>query len=76
LPRLICTYQRFLEIITEYGFVLHRHEGGSHRRYRGVVNGEVRLVDLSPHNWDDEIKTGTLKSMIRQCGLPQKLFRK
>lgn len=34
------------------------------------------MVDLTPHNWKDEIPTGTLKSMIRQCGLSHKLFRK
>lgn len=76
MSRLVCTYERFLAIIEAHGFKLLRHDGGSHRRYRGEVNGEVRLVDLTPHNWHDEIATGTLKSMIRQCGLPQKLFRK
>lgn len=41
-----------------------------------MVGGTVHMVDMSPHNWNDEIKLGTLQSMIRQSGLSQKLFRK
>ena len=76
MPRLKCTYAEFLEIIEAYGFVLHRHDGGSHRRYRAVIRGAVHLVDMSQHNWNDEIPTGTLQAMIRQSGLPKKIFRK
>lgn len=76
MPRLICTFERALEILLAHDFVLHRHDGTNHRRYRGVVGGVVRMVDMSPHNWKDEIPTGTLQSIIRQSGLSQKLFRK
>lgn len=76
MPRLVCTYRRFIEIIEAHGFVLLRHDGGSHRRYRGMVGGRAQLVDVTPHNVNDEIKTGTLKSMIRQSGLNQRLFRR
>lgn len=76
MPRLVCTYERFLEIILAHGFELLRHDGGSHRRYKGIVDGEVRFVDLSPHRWGDHIDRKTLNSMIRQCGLPKGLFRK
>ncbi len=75
MPRLVCTFRRFLEIIEDHGFVLHRSGATSHRRYRGVIDGEVRFVDFAAHNLSDEIKLGTLKSMIRQSGLNQKLFR-
>jgi len=76
LPRLSCSFREFLEILLAHGFVLHRQGHGSHRRYRGVVDGEVRYVDFAAHNLGDEIKPGTLKSMIRQSGLPEHLFRK
>lgn len=76
MPRLSCTFAEFLEIIEANGFVLHRHDGGSHRRYRGEVGGRVRYVDLAPHRWGDEIRLKTLESMIRQTGLPKALFRK
>ncbi|MBA3810840.1 MAG: type II toxin-antitoxin system HicA family toxin [Caulobacteraceae bacterium] len=54
---------------------MHRQGATSHRRYRGVVGGEVRFVDVSFHGLGDEIRPGTLNSMIRQSGLPKALFR-
>jgi len=75
-PRLNCTFREFIEILEAHGFVLHRHEGGSHRIYRGEYGGEVRLVVAAYHNINDEIPSGTLQSMIRTSGLPKKLFRK
>ena len=74
MPRLACTFDRFLEIILAHGFELHRHGGTSHRRYRRVVDGVVYFVDYAAHNGKDQIKLGTLKSMIRQSGLPEELF--
>jgi len=47
----------------------------SHRRYRGVVEGQVRLVTVAYHSIHDEIKPDTLASMIRQSGLPKRIFR-
>jgi predicted RNA binding protein YcfA (HicA-like mRNA interferase family) len=74
-PRLKCTFREFIEIIEAHGFKLDRHEGTSHRHYRAIVNGQVRYVDVAPHQLGSEIKTGTLQAMIRQSGLPKKLFR-
>jgi len=76
LPRLKCTFREFLAIIEQRGFVLHRHGATSHRRYRGVVDGTVRFVDVAFHSAADEIAPGTLRSMIRQSGLPKSLFLK
>lgn len=76
MPRLVCTFGRFLEIIIAHGFELHRQGATSHRRYRGIVNGQVRFVDVAAHSLKDEILPRTLKSMIRQSGLSEKLFRK
>jgi len=76
LPRLSCSFREFLQILVAYGFVLHRQGAGSHKRYRGVIDGQVRYVDVAAHNLNDEVKPGTLKSMIRQSGLPEHLFRK
>jgi predicted RNA binding protein YcfA (HicA-like mRNA interferase family) len=75
-PRLKCSYSEFLKIIEGCGFTLHRQGATSHRRYRGVIDGRVRFVDLAPHNPNAEIPIGTLNSMIRQSGLPKRLFRK
>jgi predicted RNA binding protein YcfA (HicA-like mRNA interferase family) len=75
-PRLKCTYSEFIAIIRQHGFVEHRHGATSHMRYRREVAGRVWYVDCAGHNSNDEIPIGTLQSMIRQCGLPKKLFRK
>ena len=75
MPRLVCTFRRFVEIIEANGFVVHRTGATSHVRYRGVVNGKVMYVDVAAHNVNHEIKPGTLDSMIRQSGLPKRLFR-
>lgn len=77
MPRLNCTFQGFIDIIVEHGFELHRHDATSHRRYRGIVDGEVKLVDVAPHgSMTDQIGKDLLCNMIRQCGLSKKLFRK
>jgi predicted RNA binding protein YcfA (HicA-like mRNA interferase family) len=76
LPRLKCTFREFIAILEQYRFVLHRHDGGSHRQYRGVVEGKVCLVTVAYHNINDEIRPDTLASMIRQSGVPKKMFRK
>lgn len=76
MPRLNCTFGEFIDIITAHGFVLHRQGATSHRRYRGVVEGQVRFVDIAVHSLHDDIRPGTLKSMIRQSGLSPDLFRR
>jgi predicted RNA binding protein YcfA (HicA-like mRNA interferase family) len=73
--RLKCTFVEFLAIIKSHGFVFHHQGASSHQRYRGVINGEVRYVDFAPHSMHDDINIKTLESMIRQSGLPKKLFR-
>lgn len=66
------TFRRFIQIIVRNGFSLDRQRG-SHRVYKGAVRGKVRLV-VAFHRESDEIKPGTLASMIRQSGLDKKLF--
>jgi predicted RNA binding protein YcfA (HicA-like mRNA interferase family) len=75
LPRLKCTFREFIAIIESHYFKEVRQEG-SHRRYQGIVGGQIRLVTVAFHSIGDEIKPGTLASMIRQSGLPKQLFRK
>jgi predicted RNA binding protein YcfA (HicA-like mRNA interferase family) len=63
------TFNVFVRILVSNGFVLARQGN------RGEVNGEVRLVTVAAHRMTDDIKPGTLGSMIRQSGLPKNLFR-
>ena len=34
------------------------------------------FVDVAPHSLKDDVPIGTLAQMIRQSGLPKKLFHK
>lgn len=67
------TYSQFIRILERHGFTLDRRRG-SHRIYKGVVEGRTRLVVVAGHRDRDEIKRGTLASMIRQSGLSRYHF--
>jgi len=60
--------QQFLKIIKAHDFDFVS-QAGSHAKYR---NSEGRTV-IVPHPRKD-IPIGTLRSMIRQSGLPKELF--
>jgi predicted RNA binding protein YcfA (HicA-like mRNA interferase family) len=68
-------FREFIRILEAHGFVLDRQRGSSHRVYKGEVAGEIRLVVVAGHREGDDIKPGTLSSMIRQSGLSKTLFR-
>ncbi len=68
------TFREFIRILEANGFVLSRQRG-SHRTYRGVVAGRTRVVTVAFHREADDIKKGTLNSMIRQSGLPKRMFK-
>lgn len=67
-------FAEFIRVLEDHGFILDRQRGSA-RVYKGVVGGKVRLVSVHVHRPSDDIKRGTLQSMIRQSGLPKKLFR-
>ena len=75
MPRLTCTFDRFIATIEQHGFIRHRQGATSHRVYRREADGVVHMVVVACHRLSDEIKPGTLASMIRQTGLPKALFR-
>ncbi len=58
----------FIAILTVHGFEFVSQRG-SHAKYRDA-NGHT---DIIPHPRKD-IPVGTLRSMIRQSGLPKELF--
>ena len=62
-----------IRVLLRNGFELKRRKG-SHSRYRGVVNGEVRLVTIACSRESDDIHPATLASIIRQSGLPKSYF--
>ncbi|MBM3489271.1 MAG: addiction module toxin, HicA family [Alphaproteobacteria bacterium] len=68
-------FRDFIRILEQHGFVLRRQSGGSHAIYRGTVKGKIQQVVVAGAG-NDDIKPGTLGSMIRQSGLPNTLFRR
>lgn len=67
-------FKEFIKMLEEHGFVLDRNTGNS-RIYKATVGGATRLVSVHFHRGSDDIKPGTLNSMIRSSGLPKGLFR-
>jgi predicted RNA binding protein YcfA (HicA-like mRNA interferase family) len=63
-------FRDFIRILLRHGFELQRQSGTSHR-----IGGRSRLVVVACHSENDDIKPGTLASMIRQSGLPKGTFR-
>lgn len=76
MPRLKCTFKQVIEILEAHGFVEIRHGKSSHRRFRGTVDGEVRLVTIAYHTVTDHVLPKTLASIVRQSGLPKAQFRR
>jgi predicted RNA binding protein YcfA (HicA-like mRNA interferase family) len=66
-------FRDFIRILVRHGFELERQRG-SHRVYKGRIGGRTRLVVVAWHRENDDIKPGTLSSMIRQSGLPKRTF--
>ncbi len=69
------TFREFIRVLEAHGFELVRQRGTSHRIYKKVVRGKTRMVVVACHREGDDIRTGTLASMIRQSGLDKRLFR-
>jgi predicted RNA binding protein YcfA (HicA-like mRNA interferase family) len=72
-----CNFREVIAILEEHGFeIIPGRQTGSHRQYKRVVGGEVRLVTIAYHNINDDVLPDTLASIVRQSGLPKRLFRK
>ena len=68
------TFRDFIRVLERNGFALDRQKGAT-RVYKGSVQGQTQSVTIHFHRGGDDIKPGTLASMIRQSGLPKRLFR-
>jgi predicted RNA binding protein YcfA (HicA-like mRNA interferase family) len=58
------------KILAQHGFAQVRHRG-SHIVMQKKVPGSTITVPVPDH---DEVRIGTLQSIIRQSGLPRTLF--
>ena len=68
-------FRDVVRILEANGFVLSRHHGTSRRQYRGTIGGQVRYQTIACHSQGDDVKAKTLASIVRQSGLPKKIFR-
>ena len=62
------------KLLADQGFELLRKQG-SHRQFQGFVDGVRRIVTLAYHSRNDDVLPKTLGSIIRQSGLPKRLFK-
>lgn len=65
--------RELMRILERSGFRFIR-QSGSHRRFRGAVDGRTRMVTIPGADGDD-VPKGTFGSIRRQSGLPARLFR-
>ena len=63
-----------IRILKDNGFHFDRQKG-SHRQFKGEVDGKARLVTVAGKE-SDEISRPTLASIKRQSGLPRRRFRR
>jgi predicted RNA binding protein YcfA (HicA-like mRNA interferase family) len=63
-------FRDFVRILARHGFELDRQRG-SHRVYKGRIGGRTRLVVVACHSENDDIRAGTLASMISAVGTAQ-----
>ena len=67
-------YRDFERILMDWGFVEVR-QSGRHRQLEAVIDGKRRLVTVAYSRGGEDIRDRNLASMVRQSGLPKKLFR-
>jgi predicted RNA binding protein YcfA (HicA-like mRNA interferase family) len=58
-------------ILVKNGFIFVSQKG-SHKQFKGIVNGQMRRVTVLANR--ERFHPKTLKSMIRQSGLPEAEF--
>ena len=68
-------YRDVLSVLQENGFAFKRSGKGSHRIYEGHHSGKIWGVVLAYRQEGDDVKPGTLRSIINQSGLPKSAFR-
>ena len=67
-------YRDIVAILKAHGFEMVR-ERGSHKQYRGMVDGRTQLVTVDYSQPGEDVQARNLASMMRQSGLPKSRFR-
>lgn len=66
------SYKQVVTFLDSFHFT-ETHIRGSHHFYVGVYENIPRVVTIPKHKI---IKTGTMKGIIAQSGIPEKIWRK
>ena len=70
-------FRHFILILESHGFELDGQSRSPAIAFTRVeIGGRTRVVVVACHSENDDIKRGTLSSMIRQSGLPKRAFRR
>ena len=67
-------YKEVEDVLIRNEFTLKR-QTGSHRIYTATINRKKQRVTLSYHRIKDDVRPGTLASIIQQSALDKELFR-
>jgi len=65
------SYRDVIKKLPKHGFVFRRSTGGSHEVW---WNEETKKTCIVPHH--KEVKSGTLKSILKQAGITEREFIK
>ena len=69
-------YRDFIDIIEAEGFVeLTKKQRGDHHKYQGYVDDVRKMVTAAYKQGGEDITKTNLGYMIKQSGLPKKVFR-
>lgn len=63
------------KILEAHGFEPARRSG-SHETWRGIVDGETKVLVLAYSRPNEDVGRNTLSNISRRSGLPKKLFRR
>lgn len=66
------TFSDVVDFLKKYSFI-YAHTKGSHYYYVGKYGGKPRIVQV-PFHGSKTFKPRTLKSMVRQSGIPLNLW--
>ena len=65
------SFRQVVKFLKSFSFQ-ETHVRGSHHYYSGFYNNLPRMVTVPNHK---QIKTGTMKGIVSQSGVPEKLWR-
>ena len=71
MPRINITSKEVEKVLRKYGFVFVGQKG-SHKQYKGTINGVKKRVTVLDNKKDFDVKT--FQSMVRQSGFEEKIF--